>query len=153
MGPTAVLPFGRKACWGCLFALNNPTVSAWFEPANLRIKSQHDTSRPPKPLTGELSIFQLLGSLKVNNFGCTCGIRSRIAMVHAAFNNEKTLFNSKTGRILGRNEQIATFGPYILCRWKLDSSKSRPKILRSAGPIVWGRSITVSTRTDVFYIK
>jgi hypothetical protein len=32
------------------FALKNPTASAWFEPANLGSKGQHDTSRPPKPL-------------------------------------------------------------------------------------------------------
>ena len=31
------------------FALKNPTVSVWFEPANLGTKGQHATSRPPKP--------------------------------------------------------------------------------------------------------
>ena len=31
-------------------ALKNPTASAGFEPANLGTKSQHATSRPPKPL-------------------------------------------------------------------------------------------------------
>ena len=38
MGPTALLPLRRKACWG-------------FEPANLGTKGQHATPRPPKPLT------------------------------------------------------------------------------------------------------
>ena len=33
------------------FALKNPTASAGFEPANLGIKGQHATSRPPKPLS------------------------------------------------------------------------------------------------------
>ena len=33
------------------FALKNPTASAGFEPANLGTKSQHATSRPPKPLS------------------------------------------------------------------------------------------------------
>jgi hypothetical protein len=33
------------------FRPKNPTVSAGFEPANLGTKSQHATSRPPKPLT------------------------------------------------------------------------------------------------------
>ena len=32
------------------FALKSPTASAWFEPANLCTKGQHDTSRPQKPL-------------------------------------------------------------------------------------------------------
>ena len=32
------------------FALKNPTASAGFEPANLGIKGQHATSRPPKPI-------------------------------------------------------------------------------------------------------
>ena len=40
-------------------------------------------------------------------------------MVHAAFNNKKTLFNSKLGPILGRNEQSATFGPYLCMSPKL----------------------------------
>ena len=48
MGPTALLPLRRKACWG-FFALKNPTASAGFEPANLGTKGQHATSRPPKP--------------------------------------------------------------------------------------------------------
>jgi hypothetical protein len=32
------------------FALKNPTASAGFEPSKLGSKSQHGTSRPPKPL-------------------------------------------------------------------------------------------------------
>jgi hypothetical protein len=32
------------------FAFKNPTVSAGFEPANLGTKSQHATSRLPKPI-------------------------------------------------------------------------------------------------------
>ena len=40
---------GRRA--EDFFALKNPTASAVFEPANLGIKGQHATSRPPKPLT------------------------------------------------------------------------------------------------------
>jgi len=49
MGPTALLPLRRKACWG-FFRPKNPTASAGCEPANLGTKSQHATSRPPKPL-------------------------------------------------------------------------------------------------------
>jgi len=33
------------------FALKNPTASAGFEHTNFGSKGQHDTSRPPKPLT------------------------------------------------------------------------------------------------------
>ena len=47
MGPTALCPLRRKACWG-FFALKNPTASAGFEPANLGTKVQHATPRPPK---------------------------------------------------------------------------------------------------------
>jgi len=48
MGPTALLPLRRKACWG-FFRPKNPTTSAGFEPANLGTKGQHATPRPPKP--------------------------------------------------------------------------------------------------------
>jgi hypothetical protein len=69
--------------------------------------------------TAGLRIFQLLGSLKVTNAGCTRGIRSRIAMVHASFKNKKPPFNSKFGRISGRKEQNATLGPYLCMSLKL----------------------------------
>jgi len=49
IGPTALLPLWRKACWG-FFRPKNPTASARCEPANLGTKGQHATSRPPKPL-------------------------------------------------------------------------------------------------------
>jgi len=49
MGPTALLPLQRKACWG-VFRSKNPTASAGCEPVNLGTKGQHATSRPPKPL-------------------------------------------------------------------------------------------------------
>ena len=49
MGPTALLPLRRKACWG-FFHPKNPTASARCETANLGTKGQHATSRPPKPL-------------------------------------------------------------------------------------------------------
>jgi len=48
MGPTALLPLRRKACWG-FFRPKNPTASAGFEPADLGNKSQHSSPRPPKP--------------------------------------------------------------------------------------------------------
>ena len=48
MGPTALLPLRRKACWG-FFRPKNPTASAGFELANLGTKGQHATPRPPKP--------------------------------------------------------------------------------------------------------
>ena len=48
MGPTALLPLRRKACWALFFALKNPTASAGFEPANLGSKGQNATPRPPK---------------------------------------------------------------------------------------------------------
>ena len=49
MGPTALLPLRREACWG-FFRPKNPTSSAGFEHANLGTKGQHATPRPPKPL-------------------------------------------------------------------------------------------------------
>jgi len=48
MGPTALLPLRRKACWG-FFLPKNPKASAGCEPANLGTKGQHATSRPRKP--------------------------------------------------------------------------------------------------------
>jgi hypothetical protein len=47
MGPTALLPLRRKACWGFFFALKNPTSSAGFETTTLGTKGQHATPRPP----------------------------------------------------------------------------------------------------------
>jgi len=49
MGPTALLPLRREACWG-FFRPKNPTDSAGFEPENLGTKGQHATPRPPKPV-------------------------------------------------------------------------------------------------------
>ena len=49
MGPTALLPLRRKACWG-FFRPKNPTFSTSCEPAKLGTKGQHATSRPLKPL-------------------------------------------------------------------------------------------------------
>ena len=48
MGPTALLPLRRKACWR-FFCPKYPTASAGFEPTNLSTKGQHATRRPPKP--------------------------------------------------------------------------------------------------------
>ena len=55
MGPTALLPLRRKACWGFFPPLKNPTASAGFEPANLGTKGQHATPRPPKPLLSNMA--------------------------------------------------------------------------------------------------
>ena len=64
MGQTALLLLRRKACWGVFFfALKNPTVSVGFEPANLGTKSQHATSRPPKPLVCLTLKMKALGEL------------------------------------------------------------------------------------------
>ena len=41
---------GRRA-EDLFYALKNPTASVGFEPANLGTKGQHDTCRPPKPLS------------------------------------------------------------------------------------------------------
>ena len=49
MGPTALLPLRRKACWG-FFHPKNLTASAGFEPVNLGTKGQHATPRPLKPI-------------------------------------------------------------------------------------------------------
>ena len=49
MGPMALLPLRRKACWG-FFCPKNPMASARTEPANLGTKGQHTTPRPPKPI-------------------------------------------------------------------------------------------------------
>ena len=40
MGPTALLPLRRKACWE-FFPPKNPTVSDGFEPANSGTRGQH----------------------------------------------------------------------------------------------------------------
>ena len=40
MGPTALLPLRKEACWGC-FRPKNPTTSAGFETANSDTRGQH----------------------------------------------------------------------------------------------------------------
>jgi hypothetical protein len=40
MGPKALLPLRRKACWE-FFRQKNPTASAEFEPADLGTRGQH----------------------------------------------------------------------------------------------------------------
>jgi len=62
MGPTALLPLRRKACWGFFSPLKNPTASAGFEPANLGTKGQHATPRPPK----WTNIYLFILNIKVN---------------------------------------------------------------------------------------
>jgi hypothetical protein len=59
LGPTALLPLRRKACWG-FFHPKNPTALAECKPANLGTKDQHATSRPPKPFIGEIYCLRLL---------------------------------------------------------------------------------------------
>jgi len=54
MGPTALLPLRRKACWGFIRPKNS-TDSAGCEPANLGTKGQHATSRPSKPLMNSVN--------------------------------------------------------------------------------------------------
>ena len=54
MGPTALLPLRKKACWG-FFCPKNPTASAGFEPAKLGTKGQHATPRPPKPCSYQIT--------------------------------------------------------------------------------------------------
>jgi hypothetical protein len=46
---------GRHAEDFFIFILKNPTALAGFEPANLGTRGQHDTPRPPKPLTQSYS--------------------------------------------------------------------------------------------------
>ena len=62
MGPTALLPLRRKACWG-FFRPKNPTASAGCEPANLGTKGQHTAPRPPK-------LLFLLLALHLNFWWC-----------------------------------------------------------------------------------
>jgi len=60
-------------------------------------------SRQPSPVTimidqkqlENVECFKYLGSMLTHVGGCTCEIKSRIAMAKAAFNKKKTLFTSK----------------------------------------------------------
>ena len=58
MGPTALFPLRRKACWG-FFRPKNPTASAGFEPANLGTNGQHATPRTPKPIKACISFSSI----------------------------------------------------------------------------------------------
>jgi hypothetical protein len=74
MGPTALLPLRRKACWG-FFRPKNPTASAGCEPVNLGIKGQHATSRPREPLS------PLLTTRKTCSVKSKRGDRNRLGRV------------------------------------------------------------------------
>ena len=63
MGPTALIPLRRKACWE-FFGPENPTASAGFEPANLGTKGQHATSRPYVTRIIFLYTYILMSSFK-----------------------------------------------------------------------------------------
>ena len=65
MGPIALLPLRRKACWG-FFRPKNPTAWAGFEPANLGTKGQHATPRPPKPL--DINKITLLHQVGISHY-------------------------------------------------------------------------------------
>ena len=76
MGPTALLPLWRKACWG-FFRPKNPTASAGCEPTNLGTKGQHASSRPPKPLNYSTYYTLRKGSLTLNFIeNCRCPIQT-----------------------------------------------------------------------------
>jgi len=49
MGPTALLPLRRKACWG-FFRPKNPDGFGPVWTRELGTKGQHATPRPPKPI-------------------------------------------------------------------------------------------------------
>jgi hypothetical protein len=63
MGPSALFPLRRVACWG-FFRRKNLTASTGCEPANLGTKGQNATSRPPKP-------FKYLSRLTLYNTKCS----------------------------------------------------------------------------------
>ena len=63
MGPMALLPLRRKACWG-FFRPKNPQASAGFEPTNLGTKGQHATPRPPKPLSDNCGVHNKANLVK-----------------------------------------------------------------------------------------
>ena len=62
-------------------------------------------SRQPSPITitidqkqlESVKCFKYLGSMLTEDGRCTCEIKSRVAMVKAAFNKKKNLFTSKLG--------------------------------------------------------
>ena len=74
MGPTALLPLRRKACWG-FFLRKNPTASAGFERANLGTNGQHATPRPPKPIL----------SFKYRQTGPRCHINTTYVVLPTEF--------------------------------------------------------------------
>jgi len=95
MGPTALLPLRRKACWG-LFRPKNPTASAGFEPASTL------TSRPPKPLFSEYA--------KINSFLLPQRLRERPSM--SRFTYPTCLYSDTWGSFSSQ-----TFWDVALCWW------------------------------------
>jgi len=73
MGSTDLLPLQRKVCWG-FFRPKNPTASAGCEPSNLGTKSQHATSRPPKPLLPTYTAIYI-GPPHIPHMWCTAAIQ------------------------------------------------------------------------------
>jgi hypothetical protein len=63
----------KEGVLGIFFALKNLTASAGFEPANVGIKGQHASSRPPKPLPTTCYLeatFNILLHFSMMNSSC-----------------------------------------------------------------------------------
>ena len=86
MGPTALLPLWRKACWG-FFCPKNPTASAGFEPANLGINGQHATPRPPKPMIHILRDQNFIIIKILDMCLALTELHSIHALIHVLFNH------------------------------------------------------------------
>jgi len=77
MGPTALLPLRRKACWE-FFRSKNPTASAGFEPANLGTKDQHATPIPDSHIVYDNTIATADTSVLLSkNCGGDCRTRCK----------------------------------------------------------------------------
>ena len=110
MGPTALLPLRRKACWG-FFRPKNPTASGGFEPANLGTKGQHATPRPPKTVLPQYP--------SPINYSCDHTKKNKMAGACGTYGGQERWWRGLAGRpegIRGHLENPGIYGRIIL-KW------------------------------------
>ena len=158
MGPTALLPLRRKACWG-FFRPKNPMASAGFEPANLGTKGQHATPRPPKDTCNKIIIwftFQTrwrngltlsqLPSMVIGDYYRNLSCRTRLSQMWMTLQYQNLFWEASTkcnrknitvrSRLYGRQAGKEHRRLLLCLNWKLQVSTQARRTVVSNGLVL-----------------
>ena len=105
---------GRRA--EDFFALKNPTALAGFEPANLGTKGQHATSRPPKPLSSNLTTDSNNNSYTVRQ--AALNVQNSVKWPTTFHVNQLNIYEVITEHRISFHisKSLTTYGNGILCK-------------------------------------